>query len=137
LPNIEKSTPTPQVGEATYATKLTVEEFRVDPAASATDLALLVRAGNPRPGAWALVGRRRVKVLRAHVQAASRPSQVPPSATLPPVGVITPDAGLVTGDGILVLDEVQPEGKAAMSGAAWLAGWRSADDAPQPVVERL
>jgi methionyl-tRNA formyltransferase len=142
LPNIETSTPTPQVGETTYAAKLTVEEFRVDPAASATDLVLLVRAGNPRPGAWALVERRRVKVLRAHAQASSPPSPGPtstpgsPSATLPPVGVVTPDAGLVTADGILVLDEVQPEGKAAMSGSAWLAGWRSSNDAPQPVVER-
>ena len=142
LPDIETTTPRPQAGETTSAAKLTVEEFRVDPAASATDLARLVRAGNPRPGAWALVERRRLKVLRAHVQPAFHPIQVatstpvPPSATLPPVGVITPDAGLVTGDGILVLDEVQPEGKAAMSGSAWLSGWRSADDAPRPVVER-
>jgi len=50
--------------------------------------------------------------------------------------VITPDAELVTGDGVLVLDEVQAEGKAAMSATAWLAGWRSADGAPQPVFER-
>ena len=142
LANIETSTPTPQVGETTYAAKLTVEEFRVDPAASATDLALLVRAGNPRPGAWALVENRRVKFLRAHVQGTPAPCPGPssppesPSAAPPPVGVVTADAGLVTGDGILVLDEVQPEGKAAMSGSAWLAGWRSTNDVPQPVVER-
>jgi methionyl-tRNA formyltransferase len=146
LPHIETSTPTPQAGEVTHAAKLTVEEFRIDPAASATDLARRVRAGNPRPGAWALVERRRVKVLRAHVRAHPNPRQDPASgsppvstsasATGPSVGVITPDAGLVTGDGVLVLDEVQAEGKAVMSAAAWLAGWRSADGAPQPVFER-
>jgi len=146
LPRIETSTPVPQVGEVTYAAKLTVEEFRIDPAASATDLARRVRAGNPRPGAWAQVERRRVKVLRAHVRADPHPRQGPASGS-PPVptsasapgasaGVITPDAELVTGDGVLVLDEVQAEGKAAMSATAWLAGWRSADGAPQPVFER-
>lgn len=140
LPNIETSTPAPQAGEATHAAKLTVEEFRIDPAASATDLARLVRAGNPRPGAWALVERRRLKVLRAHVQTEPGPHPEPASTTtsttVPSVGVVEHDAGLVTGDGALVLDEVQPEGKAAMSAAAWLAGWRSADGAPQPVFER-
>jgi methionyl-tRNA formyltransferase len=142
LANIETSTPTPQAGETTYAAKLTVEEFRIDPAASAVDLERLVRAGNPRPGAWALVEQRRVKVLRAHVQGASPPGEAPPStpasstAPRPLVGVVTRDGGLVTGDGTLVLDEVQPEGKSTMSAAAWLAGWRSADDAPSPVVEQ-
>jgi len=137
LPSIETSTPVPQAGEVTLAAKLTVEEFRIDPAASATDLARLVRAGNPRPGAWALVERRRMKVLRAHVERQShRPGPQPASTTAPSVGVVTHDAGLVTGDGTLALDEVQPEGKAAMPAAAWLAGWRSADGAPQPVFER-
>jgi methionyl-tRNA formyltransferase len=138
LPDIETRSPAPQVGEATSAAKLAVEEFRIDPAASATDLARLVRAGNPRPGAWAVVERRRVKVLRAHVQTqpGPHPESEPASTTLLSVGVVGHDAGLVTGDGALVLDEVQPEGKAAMSAAAWLAGWRSADGAPQPVFER-
>jgi len=132
LANIETRSPVPQVGEATHAAKLTVEEFRIDPATSAAHLARLVRAGNPQPGAWALVERRRVKVLRAHVH----PDAEPMSPTLAPVGTVERDARLVTGDGTLVLDEVQPEGKAAMSAAAWLAGWRSARGASHPVFER-
>jgi methionyl-tRNA formyltransferase len=87
--------PTPQVGEPTYAEKLTVEEFHLDPAAPAADLVRRVRAGNPRPGAWITVGGKRLKVWRAHEE-----------------------------DGRLVPDEVQPEGKRAMPYTAWLAGHR-------------
>ncbi|MCJ7670757.1 MAG: methionyl-tRNA formyltransferase [Acidimicrobiia bacterium] len=147
LPSVETTMPIPQSGVATHAAKLTVEEFRIDPAAAVADLTRLVRAGNPRPGAWALVEGRRLKVLRAHVQAgdergpamATTPGPAPAassSASLSGPGRVERGGGLVTGDGVLVLDEVQPEGKAAMSGAAWLAGWRSTHGAAQPVFER-
>ena len=147
LPSVETTMPIPQSGVATHAAKLTVEEFRIDPAAAVADLTRLVRAGNPRPGAWALVEGRRLKVLRAHVQAgdergpamATTPGPAPAassSASLSGPGRVERGGGLVTGDGVLVLDEVQREGKAAMSGAAWLAGWRSTHGAAQPVFER-
>ncbi len=66
LPTIPNEDPEPQVGEPTYAEKLTVDEFRLDPQRAASDLARIARAGNPRPGAWLRVGGRRVKVWRAH-----------------------------------------------------------------------
>jgi methionyl-tRNA formyltransferase len=56
-----------------------------------------------------------VKVWRTHTE--------PGSAGAP--GVITAGGALVTADGVLALDEVQPEGKRAMSGAAWRAGLRT------------
>jgi methionyl-tRNA formyltransferase len=58
-----------------------------------------------------------VKVWRAH-EAASEEG----AAT--EIGVISAGASLHTGDGDLVLDEVQPEGKRVMTGAAWRAGLR-------------
>jgi methionyl-tRNA formyltransferase len=97
VPRIASIEPRPQSGEATYAEKLSVDEFRLDPHRPAAELDRIVRAGNPRPGAWAEVGGRRVKVWRAHVE----------------------------GDH-LELDEVQPEGKARMDAAAWRAGLRAA-----------
>jgi methionyl-tRNA formyltransferase len=115
LPDVGVTEPVPQVGEPTYADKLTVEEFALDPARPAAELDRLVRAGNPRPGAWMHVGGRRVKVWRAHAE--------PASAGAP--GVIAAGGALVTADGVLALDEVQPEGKRAMSGAAWRAGLRA------------
>ena len=115
LPEVGVTEPVPQAGEPSYADKLTVEEFALDPARPAAELDRLVRAGNPRPGAWMHVGGRRVKVWHTHAE--------PASAGAP--GVITAGGALVTADGILALDEVQPEGKRAMSGAAWRAGLRA------------
>jgi len=97
LPNLAGTTPVPQSGEPTYADKLTVEEFELDLRKPAVELARIVRAGNPRPGAWFRLGNRRVKVWRAHEEP----------------------------DGTLALDEVQPEGKQAMDASAWRAGLRS------------
>lgn len=115
LPDVGAVPPVPQAGEPTYADKLTVEEFELDPARPAAELDRLVRAGNPRPGAWMRVGDRRVKVWRSH--------PAPASSGTP--GVISADAALVTSEGELALDEVQPEGKRVMSGAAWRGGLRT------------
>jgi methionyl-tRNA formyltransferase len=106
LPALVGATPIPQLGDATYAEKLDVSEFRIDPMRRADELDLLVRAGNPRPGAWFSAGGRRVKVWSAHAADAAAPG----------------DAVISTSDGALVLDEVQPEGKRAMPGRAWRAG---------------
>ena len=117
LPTIASATPQPQVGEPTYADKLTVEEFRLDPARPASELDRIVRAGNPRPGAWLPVGGKRVKVWQA------TPIGAPASPCEP--GLITADGVLGTADGGLVLEEVQPEGKRAMAATAWRAGLRA------------
>jgi methionyl-tRNA formyltransferase len=98
LPGVGDARPVPQDGEATYAAKLTVDEFRLDPQRPAAELARAVRAGNPRPGAWIEVDGSRLKVLRARVEGAR-----------------------------FVPEEVQPAGKRAMPYAAWRAGWRGAD----------
>lgn len=109
--SVPTSTPAEQDGEPTYAEKLAVEEFRLDPSLSAEALARIVRAGNPRPGAWLVVGGRRVKVWRAH---AAEGSMLP--------GAIGPRGELGTVEGVLALDVVQPEGKRAMDAGAWLLG---------------
>jgi methionyl-tRNA formyltransferase len=111
LPSIPTSEPVPQAGEPTYAEKLQIDEFRLDPARDAATLERLVRAGNPRPGAWANLGGQRVKVLRAHrVERA------------PALGSVDADAVLGTAAGGLAFDEVQPAGKRPMDAAAWRRG---------------
>ncbi len=123
--------PVPQVGEPTYAHKLTVEEFRIDPALSAAALSCIVRAANPKPGAWAMIDGKRIKVLAAHVgdaavdlggtddEGASGQVGAPSN-----IGTVTSDGALICGSGVLMLDEVQPDGKKAMACASWLAGVR-------------
>jgi len=117
LPSVVDADPVPQSGEPTYADKLTVEEFDLSPARPAIELDRVVRAGNPRPGAWMLVGGKRIKVWRAHPE--------PTDGAGAAAGTVTASGALVTADGFLVLDEVQPEGKRTMSGAAWRAGLRA------------
>ncbi|MCZ7526082.1 MAG: methionyl-tRNA formyltransferase [Acidimicrobiia bacterium] len=113
LPDIGRIEPAPQEGEATYAEKLTADEFRIDWSQPAGALARLVRAGNPRPGAWTTSDGQRLKVWRARAE---------PGGGAP--GTLVDEARVATGDGVLVLVEVQPEGRRAMAASAWLAGQR-------------
>jgi methionyl-tRNA formyltransferase len=113
LPAIPGAIPVPQQGDATYAEKLDIAEFRLEPARPATDLERFVRAGNPRPGAWVMIDGQRAKVLRAHAV----------DDTVEP-GVIDEHARLGTSQGALALDEVQPAGKRPMDADAWRRGTR-------------
>ncbi len=116
LPAIPTTRPRPQSGEPTYADKLTVEEFELDWTRPAADLARIVRAGNPRPGAWTTDHGTRLKIWRA------RPLSAGIDA---PPGTVFGHTRVATGDGALELVEVQPEGRRVMPANAWLAGRRS------------
>jgi methionyl-tRNA formyltransferase len=125
VPRVPSLEPVPQVGEATYAEKLTVEEFRIDWSSSAEDIARMVRAGNPRPGAWSTVDGARLKIWSV-----ATPVGPTPAASLDGVSDVPAPGQLVddvvgTGDGGLRILEVQPEGKARMTLEAWRAGHRS------------
>ena len=94
----------------------------------ADELARRVRAFYPWPGTFMNWGNNRIKIHRAR-------SEKTPSTD---VGKTTIYAGLpavLTGDGLLVLEEVQPAGKKAMPGDVFLRGargwgkdWRSTED---------
>jgi methionyl-tRNA formyltransferase len=124
LPDIGVRAPEPQVGEPTYADKLTVEEFRLDPARPAAALARVVCAGNPRPGAWMMIDGQRVKVLRAHAEGGGGSP-----------GVVMAPGELITREGFLVLDEVQVSGKRPMSGDAWMRGLHKRELVVDPIGE--
>ena len=116
LPSVPHSLPSPQVGEPTYADKLTVEEFELDWEQSAVDLARVVRSGNPRPGAWTSDHGGRLKIWRARPLSASVDE---------PPGTVFGHTRVATGEGALELVEVQPEGRRVMAANAWLAGRRA------------
>ena len=98
---------TPQVGEPTYADKLTADDRRLDWSGPSVDVHRRVRLGD----AWTTHRGKRLKVWRTHV---------------PPVG----DGPRVrAGDGEVELVEVQPEGKGRMDATAWANGahWHPGD----------
>ncbi|MBK5289885.1 MAG: methionyl-tRNA formyltransferase [Acidimicrobiia bacterium] len=98
VPRVAEVEPEPQRGDAVYAEKLTVDEFELDLNRPPAELVRLVRAANPRPGAWLEIAGARCKVWTAHVE----------------------------GDRF-VPDEIQPAGKARMAYTAWRTGHRDAD----------
>jgi methionyl-tRNA formyltransferase len=96
LPNLSSIIPEPQTGEPTYAGKVTVEEFELDWSRPAVELQRMIRAGNPRPGAWTTVDGKRLKIWRSRV----------------------------ADDNSLELLDVQPEGRARMQFDDWMRGRR-------------
>ena len=118
LPDISTITPEPQVGEPISADKLTVEEFELDWTRPAVELARLVRAGNPRPGAWTTDHGNRLKLWRANPL--SECIDADP-------GTVFGHTRVATGEGALELVEIQPEGRRTMDANAWLAGRRAPD----------
>jgi methionyl-tRNA formyltransferase len=102
------STPSPQKGEPTYAAKLSMNDLRINWSLPASVIDRVIRLG----GAWTTADGRRLKVVSATIQsgdAAGSTGQL--------VGAV-----VQTGDGLLRLDKVRPEGKGVMAIKDWLNG---------------
>ena len=120
LHNLEKGplSRTPQNhSEATFAPMIKKELGKLDPTKAAFEVHNLVRGLSPSPGVFFTVGGQRVKLLR--------------TATVhdlngTPGTVILKDGALFLfcGSGAVRLDELCPEGKKPMSGAAFYNGHR-------------
>jgi methionyl-tRNA formyltransferase len=116
--------PRPQPAEGvSLAPKVTAEEARLDFARPAGWLADAVRAFTPAPGAWTTHRGRRLKITRA--DPADALTGLDPGRL-----AAGPDGRLLvgTGDGVLELVEVRPEGRRAMSGAEFARGARLGPD---------
>lgn len=110
--------PVPQVGEPTYAPRLTPAEGRVNWAASAVEVSRLTRAFWDNPGAWT--------TTTAGVRVKLGPVAAADDAVLQPgqVALRGRQAYVGTGAGDAVLSTVAPAGKKHMDAAAWLRGVR-------------
>ena len=102
--------------KATYAPMLKKEDGRLDFTHSGDELARRVRALNPRPGAFFEWNGELMKVHRAHTEKAN----ASPGKRL----IYEGQAAVGTGNGLLILDEVQLAGKKSMTGKAFLTGAR-------------
>lgn len=103
---------------ATYAPMLSKADGLIDCSQSAEILARKVRAYNPSPGTYILWDNLVLKIHKAH-RAGGFAS--PPGKRLIHQGL----PAIACAEDLLVLDEIQPAGKRAMSGDAFLRGVRT------------
>ena len=99
---------------ATYAPKLTRDSAHIRWTDPAERVARMIRALDPKPGAWTELDGREVKLFGARVvEEGGAPGEVR-----------TADDGLriAAGQGAVLVDQVQPAGKARMAAAEWLRG---------------
>jgi len=102
---------------ASYAPKLTVDGARIAWTDGVAQVARRLRGLDPRPGAWTELRDRRIKLF------GPRPAGGTPPSAAPGEIVETDPALLVaTGDGLLQILDVQPEGKARLSSSEWVRG---------------
>jgi methionyl-tRNA formyltransferase len=102
----------PQEGEITYAAKIEVAELELHLDAPAVELSRVVRIGR----AWTTFRGSRLIISRA------RPYDAHASVEGPP-GTLS-GTSVATGDGVLELIEVQPEGRKRVPAGEWLRGIR-------------
>ncbi len=119
LDGIEDGTLTTQAqpetdSQVSYASKITVEDARIDWNQSAEVVDRLIRACFPAPGAWTTFHGERFKINSARIS----------EAVLPPGGLQITKRSVRVGTATrgLELDEVQPQGKKPMPAAAWARG---------------
>jgi methionyl-tRNA formyltransferase len=105
---------------ATYAPMLKKETGRLDLAQPAASLARQVRAYHPWPGSFLEWQGQALKIHQAHAFPCDPDPSLEPGQTLIFEGL----PALVTSDGLLVLDNVQPAGKRSMAGDVFLNGAR-------------
>lgn len=119
---------TPQVGETRYASLLKREHEEIHWSRSAQDIHNQIRGLNPWPGAYTTFRGENLKVWKSKATEAlgSRSKLVNKQAQMGEVLENTNNGLLVhTGEGVILIIEVQPAGKKAMSARDFFLGRRA------------
>ena len=109
--------PKPQIGESTYARKLSLEDGHLNLSQDSESVYNQFRGVTPEPGAFVLFGDERLKIIEARL---GTDEEVVPSAITSASKKLY--LGCVTGS--LELINVQPAGKQGMSAMDWFRGLR-------------
>ncbi|MDH6239384.1 methionyl-tRNA formyltransferase [Aurantimicrobium minutum] len=109
--------PKPQIGESTYARKLSLEDGHLNLSRDSESVYNQFRGVTPEPGAFVLFGDERIKIIEARL---GTDEEVVPSAITSVSKKLY--LGCVTGS--LELISVQPAGKQGMSAMDWFRGLR-------------
>jgi methionyl-tRNA formyltransferase len=115
---------------ATYAPKIGPEDRVIDWSQLSDAIVRRVRAMAPEPSATTTFRGKSLKILRAR-EGEGMSGEAPGAAPGVP-GQVLPDAGgvpvVVSGRGVVSLDEVAPEGRRRMSGAEFARGYHPAGE---------
>ena len=103
--------------QATYAAKLKKEEGLIRWELPATTLLNQVRGLTPWPGTYTLLNKKRLRIIKVRVDKGTLDDIPGKVARVTDLGI---EVG--TGQGRLVIKELQPEGKKSMSAKSFLAG---------------
>jgi methionyl-tRNA formyltransferase len=107
--------PVKQAGAASYAPVLKKEDGRIDWSRSADELFNFVRGMYPWPSAFCYLGRERIKITKVKpLEGSGVPGRIEKASK----GELI----VGTGKGVLLIEELQPEGKKTMSAASFIAG---------------
>ncbi|MFV0433255.1 MAG: methionyl-tRNA formyltransferase [Leucobacter sp.] len=112
----------PQIGGASYAHKLTREDGRLDLTRPAAEVLAHWAGVTPEPGAFVMFDGQPLKLHSVRSLGSASGSDTGGAAAVGTAALAGGAAVLRLSDGELVLERVQPAGKPAMDGAAWLRG---------------
>ena len=115
---------------STYAPNLTRDDERLDWSAASREIFNRVRGLNPMAGGFTQLDGEVFKVWRCEAPTAEDAKLKPAWAAMAPGSVLETDARGIrvrTGDGSIVLAEVQPAGKKALNAADYARGARLAE----------
>lgn len=117
--------PTPQSelpGTPSLCGRINKQDGQIDWTQPAAVIERMTRAYTPWPTAYTTWQGEPFKILRAHVQATPPAHAQTPPGTVVQLAQDSHAIGVVTGEGLLVLEEVQPAGKRAMDIASFRNG---------------
>lgn len=126
LDDLEKGvlTPVPQTGEATYAGKLDKSLGHIDFMHPAAEIERLIRGLNPWPSAYTSLDGKTLKIWQADVDASPDTDKAPGTVyAFDKNGIY-----VMTGDGGLIIRELQLEGRKRMSAGDFLRGYTIKED---------
>jgi methionyl-tRNA formyltransferase len=112
--------PTPQQGESSYARMLKKSDGELDFNRSGIELEAKIRAYQPWPGTYMTWDGQRLKIHAAHAAESETAAGVPGDRA-----IIDGFPAVITSEGLLVLDQLQPAGKKSMPGTVFLQGARN------------
>jgi methionyl-tRNA formyltransferase len=130
LPGYVSGTLVPQAQDdarATYCHPVHKADGLVDWAQPADAIERRVRALQPWPLAFTIFNGKQLQIFEAHPVPDDRANETPPTVPAPSAGTVVrlgKGAAVVTGAGLLALDQVQLEGRSVVSIRSFLNGYR-------------